>query len=89
MPLKIGRQWLVLPEENPVPKTKRTVLRIRSGMGFGSGDHETTQLCLKLLENVRSCSSFLDVGTGSGILAIAASKLGFHRVVAIEKFGHS
>ncbi len=53
----------------------RTVIRINPGMAFGTGTHETTRLCLKAIEKYFAGRSFLDVGTGTGILAIAAAKL--------------
>jgi len=55
------------------------------GMAFGSGTHETTRLCLRLLEQYLSADSqVVDVGTGSGILAIAAAKLGAHHVYGVD-----
>lgn len=51
------------------------VIRINPGMAFGTGTHETTRLCLKAIEKHYRGGSFLDVGTGTGILAIAAAKL--------------
>src|SRR6266567_1583608 len=51
------------------------VIHINPGMAFGTGTHETTRLCLKAIEKYFRGGSFLDVGTGTGILAIAASKL--------------
>jgi ribosomal protein L11 methyltransferase len=51
------------------------VIRIEPGMAFGTGTHETTRLCLKAIEKHFRGGSFLDVGTGTGILAIAAAKL--------------
>lgn len=53
----------------------RIVIRIEPGMAFGTGTHETTRLCLVAMEKYFSGESFLDVGTGTGILAIAAAKL--------------
>jgi ribosomal protein L11 methyltransferase len=53
----------------------RIVIRIEPGMAFGTGTHETTRLCLKAIEKYFRGGSFLDVGTGTGILAIAAAKL--------------
>src|SRR2546421_597348 len=53
----------------------RIVIRVEPGMAFGTGTHETTRLCLAAIEKHFSGGSFLDVGTGTGILAIAAAKL--------------
>ncbi len=53
----------------------RILIRIEPGMAFGTGTHETTRLCLKAIEKYFRGGSFLDVGTGTGILAIAAAKL--------------
>jgi ribosomal protein L11 methyltransferase len=57
----------------PGPDT--IVIRINPGMAFGTGTHETTRLCLKAIEKHYRSGSFLDVGTGTGILAIAAAKM--------------
>jgi ribosomal protein L11 methyltransferase len=55
--------------------TDTILIRINPGMAFGTGTHETTRLCLKAIEKYYAGGSFLDVGTGTGILAIAAAKL--------------
>src|SRR6185436_3971791 len=55
--------------------TGTIVIRINPGMAFGTGTHETTRLCLKAIEKHYRGGSFLDVGTGTGILAIAAAKM--------------
>ncbi len=81
--LSIGRRWLIVPPDRIV-HTRRHLLRIEAGMGFGSGSHETTQLCLQLMERVPVQGSFLDAGTGSGILAIGAADLGFRSILAID-----
>ena len=61
------------------------VLQIDPGMAFGTGDHESTRLCLKLLQKyMQPGSRVLDVGTGSGILGIAAMKLGASSVLALD-----
>jgi len=67
-----------------VPPWKK-VIKIKPGRAFGTGLHPTTQLCLKLLtEYTKEGMSLLDVGTGSGILAIAGKLLGAGRVLAID-----
>jgi ribosomal protein L11 methyltransferase len=66
-------------------KPGEVVLEIDPGMAFGTGTHPTTVLCLRLLEaHLYPGSTFLDVGTGSGILAIAAAKLGAARVCGVD-----
>lgn len=60
------------------------VINIDPGMAFGTGTHETTTLCIKFIEKYSERKSLLDVGTGSGILAIAAKKLGISEVTAVD-----
>ncbi len=83
-PLRIGRRFLVTPTwENPENPENWLVLKIDPGMAFGTGTHETTQLVLQLMENrLHPGQRLWDVGTGSGILAIAAARLGLTRIVA-------
>ena len=71
----VGRFVVAPPwsELNDVPD--QIVIRIEPGMAFGTGTHETTRLCLEAIEKHFRGGSFLDVGTGTGILAIAAAKL--------------
>jgi ribosomal protein L11 methyltransferase len=67
------------------PDERDIVITIDPGMAFGTGTHETTAMCLTALERiVKPGMSVLDIGTGSGILAIAASMLGAARVTAVE-----
>ncbi len=74
-PMKTGR-FLVAPPWSEVPETAdELVIRIEPGMAFGTGTHETTRLCLAAIEKYFKGGSFLDVGTGTGILAIAAAKM--------------
>jgi ribosomal protein L11 methyltransferase len=62
-----------------------TIIEIDPGMAFGTGTHPTTVLCLRLIEHhLRPEMSFLDVGTGSGILMIAAAKLGARQVTGVD-----
>jgi ribosomal protein L11 methyltransferase len=64
-----------LPEgEEKASGTDTVVIQINPGMAFGTGTHETTQLCLKAIDKYYEGGSFLDVGTGTGVLAIAAAK---------------
>ncbi|MDR7544042.1 MAG: 50S ribosomal protein L11 methyltransferase [Armatimonadota bacterium] len=84
-PLAIGR-LRILPTWWPVQDDeRRPVIRLDPGMAFGSGEHPTTQLCLAALERyTRPGSVVVDVGTGSGILAVAAARLGARRVIAVD-----
>lgn len=93
-PLPIGRRLLVCPPwEAPAgpppvgPAGPRTVVLIEPGRAFGNGSHATTRGCLELLERALDAvpvARLLDVGTGSGVLAIAAARLGVHDVRAID-----
>jgi ribosomal protein L11 methyltransferase len=79
-PVEVGRFIIAPPwSESPAvaggPSTDRIVIRIEPGMAFGTGSHETTRLCLKAITRFFKGATFLDVGTGTGILAIAAAKL--------------
>jgi ribosomal protein L11 methyltransferase len=84
--LRVGRRLVVVPswrEHAAMPDD--VVLRLDPGMAFGTGLHPTTRMCLKRLEDViRPGMAVLDVGTGSGILAIAAARLGAATVLAVE-----
>lgn len=74
-PVEVGR-FIIAPPWSELPQTdNRIVIRIEPGMAFGTGTHETTRLCLAAIEKYYEGGSFLDVGTGTGILAIAAAKL--------------
>ncbi len=76
-PIEIGEKLLVLPAWMDPPDTHRIPLRIDPGMAFGTGTHPTTQLSLILLEKyLRPGEPLLDIGCGSGILTVAARKLG-------------
>jgi ribosomal protein L11 methyltransferase len=75
-PVRVAEHFLIAPPWSEIPNTeKRIVIRIEPGMAFGTGTHETTRLCLSGLEKYFAGVSFLDVGTGTGILSIAAAKL--------------
>ena len=74
-PVEIGRFIIAPPWSNLGDMGDRLIIRIEPGMAFGTGTHETTRLCLQAIEKHFTGGSFLDVGTGTGILAIAAAKL--------------
>ena len=75
-PLEIGRRLAVVPSWQEYD-TDRVKLMLDPGLAFGTGGHETTSLCLEALDSlVQGGERVLDIGTGSGILAIAALKLG-------------
>src|SRR5262249_3303917 len=76
-PIAIGRRLLVCPSWriDQARNTDRVVIEIDPGMAFGTGTHETTRGCLEMLEKYWKGGSLLDVGTGTGILVIAAIKL--------------
>ena len=74
-PVEVGR-FIIAPPWTQVPDAHdRLIIRIEPGMAFGTGTHETTRLCLNAIQKHFAGGSFLDVGTGTGILAIAAAKL--------------
>ena len=75
-PVEVGERFIIAPPWSEISdKHNRLVIRIEPGMAFGTGTHETTRLCLVAIEKYFAGGSFLDVGTGTGILAIAAAKL--------------
>ena len=85
-PFRAGRTLVVKPVwEAYTPEPGDRVIEMDPGMAFGNGTHETTGLCLALLEDaVKEGDRVIDVGTGSGILAIGAARLGARRVLAID-----
>jgi ribosomal protein L11 methyltransferase len=76
-PVRVGQRFIIAPPWSEVDDdgSDRLVIRIEPGMAFGTGTHETTRLCLVAIEKYFAGGSFLDVGTGTGILAIAAALL--------------
>lgn len=85
-PVKIGDKIVIKPsweEYSPLPGD--VVIELDPGMAFGTGTHHTTALCLRCLEDIirPNCVVF-DIGTGSGVLAIAAAKLGASHVTAVD-----
>jgi len=85
-PIPLGERFLILPAWEELPEDgSRIVIRINPAMAFGTGTHPTTQLCLGLLEqHYQPGQSVIDVGCGSGILSIAANKLGAPKVLAVD-----
>ncbi len=95
-PIPVGKRLLVTPTWIDMAPQDRTVVKIEPGMAFGTGTHPTTQLCLELLEDLllaqnmdayaddKSQLSLIDVGCGSGILSIAAIKLGVSYVLGLD-----
>ncbi len=76
-PLEIGEKLLIVPSWEDCESGSRVKVILDPGMAFGTGSHRTTQLCLELLENyIDTDSTVLDIGAGSGILSIAANRLG-------------
>ena len=80
-PIRIGRLWVGPPWETP--PTDALVVVIDPGRAFGTGSHQTTQLCLQTLQELEP-GPLLDVGCGSGVLTIAAALLGFAPVVGLD-----
>jgi len=69
-------KFIIAPTWEKVENTDKIVIRIEPSMAFGTGTHETTKLCLKAIEETYDgAMSFLDVGTGTGILAVGAAKI--------------
>lgn len=85
-PFYAGKHLVVKPTWEPFdPAPGDRIIEIDPGMAFGSGTHETTGMCLSLLEEaVAGGEDIIDVGTGSGILAIGAALMGAGRVLAID-----
>ena len=98
-PIQIGRKLIVVPAWLEAPSGERKVVRIDPGMAFGTGTHPSTQLCLEIIEGLAGFAEtqkvsktfrifrnvdVIDLGCGSGILAIAALKLGAHRALGVD-----
>ena len=87
--VQVGGLVVAPPWDVPSPAGDRTIVIIDPSMGFGTGHHASTRLCLLALQRVgdrlRAGSHVLDLGAGSGVLAIAAALLGAGTVVAVER----
>ena len=93
-PIRIGRRLWIVPSWHALPTAANEpgaiVLRLDPGMAFGTGDHATTRLCLAWLDDhVEVGDGVIDYGCGSGILAIAAKKLGAGHVVGTDIDEHA
>lgn len=84
-PIPIGEKLMILPAWIEPTDKQRIPIKIDPSMAFGTGTHPTTQLCLALLEkHLTAGDAVIDIGCGSGILSIAAVKLGASKVVAVD-----
>jgi len=84
-PFRVGERLVVKPSwESWDARPGDLIIRIDPGMAFGTGTHETTALCIALIEKYYQGGSVLDVGTGSGILAIASALLGAKDVLGVD-----
>lgn len=84
-PMRFGQRLWICPHEQSVAELDATVVRLDPGLAFGTGTHPTTALCLEWLDGAALAGSeIIDYGCGSGILAIAALKLGAQRALAVD-----
>ena len=86
---EIGRRLVTVPAWEEIPRGGRIPVVLDPGLAFGTGKHETTRACLEYIDelsadSVKAPGSFLDMGCGSGILSIAAAKLGFGPVQGFD-----
>ncbi|MBS4022028.1 MAG: 50S ribosomal protein L11 methyltransferase [Dethiobacter sp.] len=85
-PTAVGEKLLIVPSWHEAPSDPRLTLLLDPGPAFGTGTHESTRLCLELLEGqIRNSDSMLDIGCGSGILALAARLLGARAVWGVDR----
>jgi ribosomal protein L11 methyltransferase len=84
-PLEVGNRLVICPSwEKFTPRSEQLVVILDPGSAFGTGYHWSTRLCLEFLEEVGPREPMLDLGTGSGILAIAAARLGVKDILAVD-----
>jgi ribosomal protein L11 methyltransferase len=85
-PLYIGEHFIVAPDASLIPRnTERHALVVPQEQAFGTGSHETTSLCIEILETLDvAAKGGLDIGAGSGILALAMCRLGADHVIAFD-----
>jgi ribosomal protein L11 methyltransferase len=90
VPMAIGTRLWIVPSWHEPPISAAAIVRLDPGMAFGTGSHPTTRLVLQFLEReLRGGERVLDYGSGSGILAIAAAKLGARRIDAVDLDPHA
>ena len=84
-PIRVSERLWIVPSWHEIPDPDAISLILDPGMAFGTGSHPTTRLCLEWLERTVSAQcSVLDYGCGSGILAIAAARLGAGQVAGVD-----
>ncbi len=86
-PIAITPEFWIVPSWHDIPKTAKYSIKLDPGLAFGTGTHPTTSMCLRWLinnKNILPTSQVLDYGCGSGILAIAAAKLGARQIDAVD-----
>ncbi|MDR1227629.1 MAG: 50S ribosomal protein L11 methyltransferase [Azoarcus sp.] len=90
VPIRIDDRLWIVPSWHEPPDAEAINIRLDPGMAFGTGSHPTTRLCLEWLhENVRPGCTVLDYGCGSGILGIAAARLGAREVLGVDIDEHA
>jgi ribosomal protein L11 methyltransferase len=86
VPLQIGNKFVVVRSTENIEAWEQLSIILAHGHAFGSGEHETTRSCLEELEKLPVAQNMhvLDIGCGTGVLAIAAAKMGVGRVIALD-----
>lgn len=85
--VKVGKNLVVVPTwEHYQPENNEIVIHLDPGMAFGTGTHETTMMCMEMLEKiVQPGDAMLDIGCGTGILSLCTARLGVKSIIAIDK----
>jgi ribosomal protein L11 methyltransferase len=84
-PMQFGRRLWICPTNQPPPDEAQVIIVMDPGLAFGTGTHATTALCLEWLDAIDPAGlTVVDYGCGSGILAVAAARLGACRVIAVD-----